>query len=89
MRKRTYEVLRALENCDIVSHLFCKLDDMSSRVRNEIYELRNIYDVEIHSEGSFVGRHSAYFLVGSKKNLRRVKMLLKTHKKEETQKILK
>ncbi len=83
MRKKTYEVLESLENCDIVSVFTCKLDDMSSRVRNEIYELRNIYDVEIHAEGSFIGRYSAYFLVGSKKNLKRVKMLLKRHKKKK------
>lgn len=43
MRKRVYWVLEALCHGDIVSGYTCKLDGTSSRVRNEIYELRRQY----------------------------------------------
>ena len=83
MRKKVYEVLEALDHGDWVSVKMCKLEGMSSRVRNEISELRKIYHVEIITVEHFIGRGSAYFLVESDENFERVKFLLKKHKKEE------
>jgi len=89
MRKKVYEVLRALDNWDWVSVYTCKLDGISSRVRNEILELRSIHRVQIVTVECFIGRGAAYFLVDSDTNFKRVKMLLKKHKKRENQKSLK
>ena len=83
MRKKVYGALEVLDNGDMVSHYFFQMDEMSSRVRNEIYELRRNYRVEIITVEGFVGRCAAYFLVDSEENLKRVKMLLKMHKKRE------
>ncbi|DAB39952.1 MAG TPA: hypothetical protein CFH81_06975 [Sulfurovum sp. UBA12169] len=82
MRKRIYLVLKALHHGDIVLGHFCKLDGTSSRVRNEIYELRHKYKVNVISVPSFIGRHTAYFINTSEGNIQRVKSLLKTFKKE-------
>ena len=89
MRKRTYGILKALNHDDIVSVYTCKLDGMSSRVRNEISELRRKYGIEIITVEGFVGRCAAYFLVDSDANFEKVKMLLKKHKKKKNQKTLK
>lgn len=83
MRKRVYKVLEALEHGDWVSVKICKSEGISSRVRNEISELRRSYHVEIITVNHFIGRGSAYFLVESDENFERVKFLLKKHKKEE------
>ena len=83
MRKKVYEVLKALENDDWVSVYTCKLDGTSSRVRNEISELRRIHRVRIITVEGFVGRCAAYFLDDTDENFERVKMLLKKHKKEK------
>ncbi len=83
MRKKVYEVLRALDNSDWVSVYTCKLDGMSSRVRNEISELRRIHRVQIITVENFTGRGAAYFLVDSDENFERVKILLKKHKKKK------
>ncbi len=89
MRKKVYEVLRALHHEDIVSGYIYKLDGVSSRVRNEISELRNVHGVRIVTVGSFIGRCASYFLEASDENIKRVEMLLKTHEKKENQKFLK
>ncbi len=89
MRKKVYEVLRALDNWDWVSVYTCKLDGTSSRVRNEISELRRIHHVQIVTVESFIGRGAAYFLVDSDESFERVKMLLKKYKKRENKKSLK
>ena len=83
MRKKVYEILEALDHDDIVSVYTCKLDGMSSRVRNEIHELRRTYNVQIMTKEGFVGRCAAYFLEPSPENIKRVKMLLKMYKKQE------
>ncbi|GEM_PF-5796006 len=82
MRKRVYWVLEALYHEDIVSGYTCKLDGTSSRVRNEIYELRHKYKINVISYPGFVGRHTAYWLDMSKENIEHVKALLKTYKNE-------
>jgi hypothetical protein len=82
MRKRVYWVLRALYHDDMVSGYTCKLDGMSSRVRNEIYDLRKVYKVKITGCKSYVGRHNAYFIDTSVDNMQRAKTLLETFKKE-------
>lgn len=87
MRKKVYEVLKALQHGDIISVYTCKLDGISSQVKNEISELRNVYGVRIVTVGSFVGRHSAYFLDSSNENIKRVEMLLNTYKKKENHKV--
>lgn len=87
MRKKVYEVLEALENGDWVSVKLCKFEGLSSRVRNEIYELRRIHRVQIITVESFLGKGAAYFLVESDENFERVKMLLKKHKKREKHKM--
>ena len=86
MRKKVYEVLEALENGDWVSVKICKFAGISSRVRNEIYELRRIHRVRIITVESFIGRGAAYFLETSDANIKRVEMLLKTHEKKKTTK---
>ena len=86
MRKKTYKILEALNHGDIVSVYTCRLDGMSSRVRNEISELRRIHRVQIITIEGFVGRCAAYFLVSSSENFERVKMLLKRHKKRKNNK---
>lgn len=83
MRKKVYEVLKALDNSDWVSVKICKFEGISSRVRNEIYELRRIHHVQIITVESFLGKGAAYFLVDSTENFERVKLLLKKYKKEE------
>lgn len=80
MRKRVYWVLEALYHGDIVSGFTCKLDGISSRVRNEIHELRHQYKVKIISVPEFIGRHTSYYLDESKENLEHVETLLKTCK---------
>ena len=82
MRKKVYEVLKALYNEDWVSVTICKFEGISSRVRNEIYELRRIHHVGIITVESFSGKEAGYFLVDSNENFKKVKMLLKEHKKE-------
>lgn len=89
MRKKVYEVLEALDNGDWVSVYTCKLDGTSSRVRNEVSELRRKYGVKIITVENFLRRCAAYFLVDSAKNLERVKILLKKHKKKKYQEFLK
>lgn len=82
MRKRVYWVFEALYCGDMVSGYTCKLEGISSRVRNEIYELRHKYKINVISVPGFVGYHSAYFINTSDDNMQRTKTLLKTFKKE-------
>lgn len=83
MRKKVYAILEALDNGYWVSVKICKLDGTSSRVRNEISELRRKYGVRIITVENFLGRCAAYFLVYSGDNFERVKMLLKTYKNDK------
>jgi len=80
MRKKLYDVLKALRNEDIVSVFTCRLDGISSRVRTEIYEFKHTYNIEIIEVPNFIGRHSAYFLEHNKDNITKVDYLLKQHK---------
>ncbi len=75
--------MKALEHGDWVSVKICKSEGISSRVRNEISELRRIYHIEIITVECFLGRGAAYFLVDSNVNLGRVNRLLKKHKKKK------
>ncbi len=83
MRKRVYLVLKELYNFELVSHEICKQDGISSRVRNEIFELRRTYGVEMVMVIGFAGQRLCYFLKDSEENYKRVKKLLKMHDKRE------
>ncbi len=89
MRKKVYEVLKALEYGDMVSVYTCKLEGTSSRVRNEISELRRVHGVNIITEKGFFNRHATYLLDSSDENIKRVERLLKTYEKKENHKVLK
>lgn len=80
MRKRVYWVLRALYHDDMLSGYTCKMDGTSSRVRNEIYELRHQYKIDVIGVAGFVGRHSGYIIDKSVDNMERAKTLLESFK---------
>lgn len=82
MRKKVYDILEALAHRDLVSDPICKIDEQSSRVRTEIYELRHTFNIKIHTIPNFVGRHSAYFLDDTTNNIERVEFLLRKYKKQ-------
>ncbi len=89
IRKKVYLVLKALYHDDMVFHLGCKLDGISPRVRNEIYELRSIYEIKIETTSpSNYGRSCIfYFLEHSKENCEKAKILLDRYEKQRLKQI--
>lgn len=78
MRKKVYRVLKALYHGDMVFHVGCMVDGISPRVRNEIYELRSIYEIKINttSSSNYGKIPIFYFLEPSKENCEKAKILI-------------
>ncbi len=78
IRKRVYLVLKALYRGDTVFHVGCIVEDISPRVRNEIYELRSNFGIKIKttSSSNYGKTPIFYFLEPSKENYKKVKILL-------------
>ncbi len=89
IRKKVYLVLKALHRGDMVFHMGCKLDEISPRVKNEIYELRSIHGIKIETTSpSNYGRSRIfYFLEHSKENCERAKILLDRYEKQRLKQI--
>jgi len=70
-----------LRHGDWVSVTMCRVQEQSSRVRTEIYELRHTYKIRIVTINNFPRRSALYLLEDTEENIKRVDFLLKKYKK--------